>query len=358
METRKIQRVGNSSGAICLPYKWLSRTRLKHGDLVSIFEEDDGSIRIYPGIIQQSKKLGTTAKINISKFNLKERDLTRVIVGCYIVGHDIINLESDKDFEAEQYNEIWKIVQRIMGIFIIESLPKKIILQCFIDSTKFTVREMISRLQNITITMLEESMRSFITGDADKATEVLKLGDDKDKIYYLAVRQILQASTAWRILHTREKKEPPMHIVGSRVIVKDLEEIGDSTENIASETLNMVKYKRYKSSVAKIDGNLYQSLVKEIITNLSQSVESLQKEDFKIATEVLNKCEEIKKRLQKSVKQFLDDAPNDKIFIYSMTIVHSNLMEINKRIKAIAEVAINRLLETSSQVCTVTIEKE
>lgn len=355
MDTRKIQRVGNSSGAICLPYKWLSRTRLKHGDLVSIFEEDDGSLRIFPGFIEQSKSIGTTAKIKVSNFNLKETDLARVIVGCYIVGHDVINLESDEDFEAEQYNEIWKIVQRLMGISIIESLPKKIILQCFIDSTKFTVREMISRLQNITITMLEESIRSFITRDADKAIEVLKLGDDKDKIYYLAVRQILQASTAWHILQVREKKEPPMHIVGSRVIVKDLEEIGDSTENIASETLNMVKY---KSSSAKIDGNLYQNLVKDIITNLSQSVESLQKEDFKIATEVLNKCEDIKKTLQKVVKQFLDGASNDKIFVYSTTSVLSNLMEINKRIKAIAEVAINRLLETSSQLCTVTIEKE
>ena len=57
MEARKVQRVGYSTLTVSLPRDWVGDVRLKPGDIVSIKREDDGSLKLIPGMERKREEV-------------------------------------------------------------------------------------------------------------------------------------------------------------------------------------------------------------------------------------------------------------------------------------------------------------
>ncbi|MEM2941767.1 MAG: histidine kinase, partial [Thermoproteota archaeon] len=135
MEIRKVQRVGHSTMTVSLPNEWIKEHDIKPRDLLFILPERDGSLKIMPRHIAQ-KEEAEEYIVNADACD-EPGMLERIIVGSYILGRDVIRVISTSRIGKNHIDEIRRIVQKLIGLGILEETPKSILLQCSIDSTKF-----------------------------------------------------------------------------------------------------------------------------------------------------------------------------------------------------------------------------
>jgi phosphate uptake regulator len=124
LEPRKIQKVGYSTLSVSLPMNWAKKTGVKKGDIIFISEENDGALRITP---EPSK----TDDSSIYVVNVDNCDntkvLARVIVGNYVLGRNLLRVESQRRLMREQIESIRKVTQSLLGIGIIEESDRHLI---------------------------------------------------------------------------------------------------------------------------------------------------------------------------------------------------------------------------------------
>ena len=99
MEPRKIQKVGYSTLSVSIPMVWAKKTGIKKGDVVFINEENDGALRITP---EPSKVEDNSIHVvNVDKCD-NTKVLARVIVGNYVLGRNLVRVESERRLMREQ----------------------------------------------------------------------------------------------------------------------------------------------------------------------------------------------------------------------------------------------------------------
>jgi len=84
LETRKVQKLGYSSLGVSLPKDWASSNGIRPGALVSLAIEDDGSLRVRVGPLEEYP-VTAEATIDADEWSGPEA-LTRMITGNYIFG--------------------------------------------------------------------------------------------------------------------------------------------------------------------------------------------------------------------------------------------------------------------------------
>ena len=113
MEPRKIQKVGYSTLSVSIPMVWAKKTGIKKGDVVFINEENDGSLRITP---EPSKVEDNSIHVvHVDKCD-NTKVLARVIVGNYVLGRNLVRVESERRLMREPIQAIRSVTQRLLGI--------------------------------------------------------------------------------------------------------------------------------------------------------------------------------------------------------------------------------------------------
>src|SRR3989442_1486704 len=104
LETRKVQKLGYSSLGVSLPKDWAASNGIRPGALVSLAIEDDGSLRVRVGPLEEYP-VTAEATIDADEWSGPEA-LTRMITGNYIVGCNTIRLRSREELSPSQLQEI------------------------------------------------------------------------------------------------------------------------------------------------------------------------------------------------------------------------------------------------------------
>ncbi len=345
METRKVQRVGYSTLAVSLPKNWAKEKGLKPGDTVTIEKGEDGSLKIYPGLRRGGERKLTKCLI-FSDSCKKPRLVTRILTGCYITGHDTINVVSRRELKPEHLEEIRESVKRLSGIGIVEQTMKNVVIQCFIDPSKFPVYSLFKRVHSIISTMLEAVMKAFIQHRPGLLNEVFHMEDEIDQIYWLIIRQLLIS------LHNDEVRrdigiKSIDHIVGNRTIAKNLELIADNIEKMAKATLTLESQKH------EYDKELVKEILdfsKSVKFVLDKTMEALFRMDIELASEAIDAADLIEK-ISPGVSEKIIGKEKTAKAIVNLEIIRSSLEQIAYLCNVIAEIVINRILEKSSDVC-------
>ena len=170
MEPRKIQKVGYSTLSVSLPMNWAKKTGIKKGDVVFISEDIDGALRITPEPTKTEDK--SIYLVNVDNCD-NTKVLARVIVGNYVLGRNLIKVESERRLMREQIESIRQVTQRLLGIGIIEESDRHLLLQCSIDPKNFPVDTVIKRLYVITSIMFKESLDALIDRDMELAKDAI-----------------------------------------------------------------------------------------------------------------------------------------------------------------------------------------
>ena len=93
MELRKLQRTKTGTFFVCLPRDWAEKNGLERGSVVAIAETPDGNLLISPK---------PSAERVLKEITLKPSPfLDREIIGKYLLGYDVIKVESKERISPE-----------------------------------------------------------------------------------------------------------------------------------------------------------------------------------------------------------------------------------------------------------------
>jgi len=336
MESRKIQRVGYSTFSVSLPKKWVENTGLKQGDLVMLFPEKDGSLKLIPSSTVERKTQAEEIVINSDLCN-ETGMLERLIVGNYTLGRDAFRVVSSTRISRMHIEEVRRISHRLMGLGIVQETPERIDLQCSIDPTRFKIDMLLRRLAVIASTMNLESVQA-LTESLELAEDAIRREDEADMMYWLAIRLILSAQRDPTIAD-KIGMEDPSQIVYYALIARYLELIADHAESIARRAVELRTHGKERAG----------KQVMSKIVNLSdlaqnvflKAVDCVFSGDIEIANNIL----EITKVIRNEHERLMKDLPESPIL---RTLV-LEVAGIADNGGAIAVIAINRALEKPSK---------
>jgi phosphate uptake regulator len=198
--------VGHASFSVTLPPDWIKEYKLKPSDQITITREDDGTLRLAPGITREEEK---EVKITIDADRCKDPGLLReLIVGGYIKGCDSIEVVSKHTISESHRKEISEATDGLMGMGIVESTSNRVMLQSVVDASKFPVGPLLKRLYELASSMFEDAMKALKGKDPSLATGVVQRENEADKIFALTRRQLVTASINKSVLKKIGLKGP------------------------------------------------------------------------------------------------------------------------------------------------------
>ncbi len=338
-ELRKIQKVGYSTLTVSIPSNFAKRTGLKSGDVVIVREETDGTLRLIPRSNNEQ-----VSKITIKLEGSDDVLIQRVIQGCYALGFDRIELVSKEIISENVLEKCKEVVRHLRGLEIVESDAKKLIIQSFMDPTKFPVDGLIKRLQLLVSQSLESMISSLEKTkiDAVKLNEVKRTFYEVENLYWLIVRQLLVALNR-RELSGEIGIESPLHAAGDRVVAKALVEIGNMVSEIAEE---FVYIRERKLVFEKETLDRLRALAKNVGDVFEKTVEAFLTPEPSLIREAMNYME---KALEsgRSLNRLESTQPS------SVRILVSYFIGLARYCNIINEISLHRLLRKSGEYVSI-----
>ena len=344
MEPRKIQKVGYSTLSVSLPMNWAKKTGIKKGDVVFISEENDGALRITPEPTQTEDQ--SIYVVNVDNCD-NTKVLARVIVGNYVLGRNLIKVESERRLMREQIESIREVTQKLLGIGIIEESDRHLLLQCSVDPKSFPLETVIKRLYVITSIMFKESMDALIDRDMELAKDAIAREHEADTIFWLLTRLLASAQQS-RIISEAIGIIEPMEIVENNLIAWYLEMIGDRLYAIAKDIIALEELRNDE------DEELFERLSQiglVVFTMFDQAMKSMFESDIKLASDAVDLYEAVGHEEDSLLKEFQENH-NPELSAYVNEIAWE-LRIIAEYSTAIATISIDNVLWSENEICSV-----
>ena len=336
MERRKVQLTGGSTLTISLPIKWAREVGVKQGDELTLIQRSDDALLMRP-------VRGKQEEFKSAEFVLSEKESLegnfRYLIAHYLVGYDLIRLLSPAGFGAEKRKWIKEEVRkRLIGMEVVGESSKEMVLKSFLKYEDFTLHDAIHSMSKIILSMQEDAIAALDEGNQNLAKDVIERDNEVDRFYLLIVRQ-LKAAMSDPELARKIGIGRPRDSLGYRIIVKNMERIGDHLENIAKNVMAL-------TSPIKING------VKELGSDtknlFTKSLASLSRKDVEKANEAITDANILMDMVKGLNERVLaeDWSLTDKI--HALSILES-LGKIAKYCEDIAEVTINMGIEVPGE---------
>jgi len=347
MEPRKVQKVGYSTLSVSLPMNWAKKAGVKKGDLIFISEESDSTLRL---TTEQGKAEDNTVYlVNVDKCD-NTKVLARVIVGNYVLGRNVIRVESDRRLMREQIQSIREVTQRLLGIGIIEESDRHLLLQCSINPKNFPLETVVRRLFVITSIMFKEILDSLIDGDMELAKDAITREYEADTIYWLLARLLASAQQS-RVISESIGISDPMDIVQHSIIAWYLEMIGDRVNNIAESIIRLHEI-RHESDDDLIERLIQIGMI--AFTMFDKAVKSVFDKDISVASDAVDLYETVASEESQLLKRFQNGSSPD--VAVSVSEIAWDLKIIAEHSSAIAEIAIDYVLNGDNEICRKVVE--
>ncbi|MEM0456174.1 MAG: phosphate uptake regulator PhoU [Nitrososphaerota archaeon] len=347
IEIRKLQKVGTATLTVSLPKKWVLKKGLKPGDRVTLIENEDGSLRLDVGDVKTAEETVFTINYDLCNSN---NILKRLIIGAYLQGADILKIISSNALTTDTISEIQATVDKLPGFEIVEQTYRTVLIQSFLDPSKFPIEVLLKRLQIMVASILNQVISSISEGTLVNISEITRQESKVDELYFLTVRQLFLALRRWHLGMTLGI-DSPTYAAGVRLVAKTLEDIGDVIENMA-KGLNSVHKSSLKISpeIAKKIGELG-IMVQTLFSKTMKAFFSL---DIDLLNDVFDNISYVlgqQDRLTEDILLMI----NDERLVSYLKIICWGLSCIARNCEVIAEVAFNRLTRTPSNI--ILIEK-
>lgn len=222
-ELRKVQQTPGGTFFVCLPKAWAERQGLKRGAAIAVAESSDG--RLFIDAAYSSEPSPRAVTLTPSLY------LSREIVGKYLLGFDIINVEAKEGVSFEVRETVKSTVSRLIGLEIVEEDYSRIVLQCLLEPSGFPPEKILRRSYAIAASMHRDAIKAFVDRDIHLAKNIIARDDEVNRLYFLSVRilrTIIQNPSLSEKLGVR-----PIECLDYRLVVSMVEAIGDECVRIA-----------------------------------------------------------------------------------------------------------------------------
>ena len=344
MEPRKVQKVGYSTLSVSLPMNWAKKTGIRKGDVVFISEENDGALRITPEPTQTEDK--SIYVVNVDNCE-NAKVLARVIVANYVLGRNLIKVESERRLMREQIESIREVTQKLLGIGIIEESDRHLLLQCSVDPKNFPLETVIRRLYVITTIMFKESLDALMDRDMELAKDAIAREHEADTIFWLLTRLLSSAQQSRTISEAIGIVEP-MEVVENNLVAWYLEMIGDRLFTISNIILAIEDLRNDE------DEELFERLSQiglVVFTMFDQAMKSMFENDIKLASDAVDLYDAVGREEESLLKEF-QEGHNPELAAYVNEIAWG-LRIIAEYSTAIATISIDNMLWRENDICSV-----
>jgi phosphate uptake regulator len=341
MDVRRVQRFGKSTLMVSLPADWVKEVALNPGESVYIEVDEDGGLKIYP---PSSKVSQTTHELRVLIRNKTPPDLFgRIIYSSYILGFDKVTFEQgDGAFmDEEALKNIKEATRSLIGLEIISRSPDKVVIQCFLDPSKYSMGGLIARLSSVLKQMIHYLALGIKEGSRTFLEEVLELEKDADRLYYLSLRQLILSQTNRSLGNLLGVKK--IQIVGNRILVKSLEEAADEVSEAALDLLSIPPsdLESIKIIWDKLDVYIEQATVV-----IDHAVKALNKEDIKLSNEVMEELKTLRRVLLTQLNEIERNLGNAGNLSVIGRLIMMRMYNALRRMEPIVEISFNRSIES------------
>ncbi len=230
---RRVLKAGHSSIAVTLPKPWAEAMRLRPGDVVVFDQNDDGTLFLKPAPPETGGSAAVPYLIQAQSFD-DPGMLKRLVVGAYRSGHDAVEIRTETALTSERVEELLDAARGLLGVSIVAQEPNRVLLQNFIDPSKYGLPQLVQRMKMILVAYIEEA-ESVVT-KRSPSRRLASFTEEANKVFALLVRQLFLASRDWSLAR-RIGSPDPRQLLEWRVVVQTLEEIGRLLAEVA-DTLN------------------------------------------------------------------------------------------------------------------------
>lgn len=272
---RRVLKAGHSSIAVTLPKPWAEAMNLRPGDLIVFDQNDDGTLYLKPAPTPGAVVSGSPYLVQAHAFQ-DPGVLERLVVGAYRVGHDAIEIRTELPLASERLEELQQAARGLIGVSVVAQEPNRILLQNFIDPSKYELPQLVQRMKMILLAYLEESEE--LLSRRTRSRRAINLGEEANKVLALLVRQLFLASRDWSLAR-RIGSPDPRQLLEWRVVVHALEEIASLLAEISAELNRDPAHLGPAGAEVRV-------LLSELKANLKSIMESIMRPSLAIACDV------------------------------------------------------------------------
>ena len=312
VETRKIYSSGRSSYILTLPKEWVERNGLRPGDGV-ILQIADSHITV---LAKREEKRKKTAMLDAK--DLEAEPLIRRIISHYLAGYDSLKV---KVYTEEHRRAIALASDILIGAEIIEDLGKEIVIEIFLDDSRYSPMDIIEKMGNVCITMLTDFCSALKDLNRYICSSIQVREEEIDRLHFLVLRQLKSV-----VKDCGKGGILPTKALEYRTVVRAFERIADHIANMAESLLRIGK------PIPELC-----DLVNAVQDMLKTANVAVLKEDTELADFVLDEFERLSDKGRRYY-EMVGENPQHAIFIKSII---DSLFRIGAYSADIAEVVIN-----------------
>jgi phosphate uptake regulator len=225
---RKIQQLGSSTLAVTLPAEWTREQGLVKGDeLVVQRDENGGSLLVVP-----DRPKATEATTTIDTESLSPESVQRAILAQYVLGRQLIEVESDGPFDPDVFDAIGETERQLMGLGVVEEGIDTVAIRCSVDPGDFELPTLMERLWRTEATMRTEAVDGLLDDDVDSVRRGVDRQRQVEKLFYLFLRLVFTTYRNPR-LNRSVGLETGFPLIGYRSVAQDVVLMAEAARDVA-----------------------------------------------------------------------------------------------------------------------------
>ena len=277
---RRLQRIG-SSILVSLPKEWVDVNNLDKGSQVEI-ETGQDSVSI-----SANKETRPTKELVISYPLSKEENIVANITGAYLLGFDIIVINSKSIIPGKDREEIRNSMRRLVGMEIIEEDASHINMQFLLDATTLNPSKILKRISSIALGMYDDVLNGLISDDKSNLQTLSNRDVEVNRQYFLLVRLIRSTLVDKRLSNVFNLEN--IDVLDYRVAANVLENAGDSIVELSNFIFNFSLSKEFSKKIYDV--------VKDFNKLAEKSIDAFTKPDRFLAIEAISMHKQYEKKL-------------------------------------------------------------
>ncbi|MBA3749546.1 MAG: phosphate uptake regulator PhoU [Nitrosopumilus sp.] len=328
--TRTLQQIG-SSILISLPAEWIKKNYLTKGKSINIETNSDNSLSIYN--VDQDEDIKIEFIYQIDNDKSKKQDdsddkiigtgkttediklLLNKIFGAYLLGYNIININSRESISFEDSEIIKKSIRKLIGLEIVDENNYNINLQFLLDTKTLNIEKILKMMNSIITGMFRETIYSLDGKfNQDLIKKISSRDDEIDRQYFLLVRLIRTAIMNKKLSSILNLSNIDM--LDYRIAANYLETAGDLITELISYFTEIKEDKQISDLIKKTGFSLEEMQI--------YSIEAFTKMSRAKAFKVIENYEEFKvllSELKKNIKSNKDILINETSLIALVNII-------------------------------------
>ena len=277
---RRLQKIG-SSILVSLPKEWVDANNLGKGSQVEL-DTGESSISISAAMEHRATK-----ELVITYPLPKDENIVADITGAYLLGYDIILINSKSTLPAEDREKIRNSTRRLVGMEIIEEDSVHINMQFLLDATTLSPEKILKRMSSIALGMYNDVVSCLLADDKSNLQTLSKRDVEVNRQYFLLVRLLRSTLIDKRLANAFNLGN--IDVLDYRVAANLLENTGDSIVELGQHL--------YSSALSGDHAAKIFDLTKDLDALAGKAINAFTTPDRRLAIEAISMHKEYLQRL-------------------------------------------------------------